>query len=65
MSNFKMKKIGTYTFGFSGKGEPMQKLVFDPKELARVKEWDLGKIYILNPSKKGGNIIGLIDESSN
>lgn len=65
MSNFKIKKIGTYTYGFTKTGKPMQRLMFNKDELSKVKEWDLEKIYIYEPSKTGGDIFGLIDEPNN
>lgn len=62
MSDFKLKNIGTYTYTFNKMGKPMIRLVFDGKELAKVKEVDLDKIYIYEPKKTGGQIIGLVKE---
>lgn len=63
MSDFKLKKIGTYTSTTNKMGRPMIRLIFDPKELARVKECDLDKVYIYQP-KTSGDILGLIKEEN-
>ena len=65
MSDFNLQPIGSYEFSISKKGEKMLKLRFEPKELAKVKEWDLSKVYIYKPSKDGGKILGIIKNETN
>lgn len=60
MSNFKMQKIGTYKYTYNKMGEPMVAISLDPVELKKVKDWDLGKVYIYKPQKAGGDVIGLV-----
>jgi len=61
MSNFKMKKIGTYKFGVTKTGNQMMHLDIDPEMYAKIKEWDKKKIYIYGPTISG-DIMGLIDD---
>jgi hypothetical protein len=60
MSNFKLQPIGKYEYTLNKAGKPMIRLNLDPKEVAKVKEWDMGKIYIYEPKKSGGDVLGLI-----
>ena len=62
MSDFKLTKIGTYTYGYTKTGNPMQRILLDPSMVAKIKEWDLNKIYIFNPTKVGGDVMGLVHE---
>ena len=61
MSNFKIQKIGTYKFGYTKTGKPMFSHDIDPEMYMKIKEWDRRKVYIYEPSKNGGDIMGLID----
>lgn len=59
MSDFKLKKIGQYKFTTNKSGKEMVHLILDMDQLAKVKSWDLDKIYIYEP-KQTGDILGLI-----
>ena len=60
MSNFKLQKIGTYKTAVATKSKmPMIQITLDPKQVAKIKEWDMGKIYIYDPQDVG-EILGLI-----
>lgn len=49
MSDFKLKKIGQYKFTTNKSGKEMVHLILDMDQLAKVKSWDLDKIYIYEP----------------
>ena len=61
MSNFRLQPIGKYGYTLSKAGKPVIRLLLDPKEVARIKECDLNKIYIYEPKKSGGDVLGLIE----
>lgn len=60
MSDFSLQKIGSYKKTVSAKaGTPMIQIILDPVQVAKIKEWDLGKVYIYSP-KESGDILGLV-----